>query len=78
MLFRLFRLTKQFVADYGSDRIGNQESFYVSDDIEKVKTFIKGKFDVELDSQGKASRYYTHEEGGDYYHLEEIEAVSLF
>ena len=76
MELKLFRLTKQFIPEWGKSET-KQESFYISNDIEKIKTFINGQFNIELDNNGKACRYYRHEEGGDYYTLEELEATSL-
>jgi len=74
---KLFRLTKQFVSEYSHSDEPVSESFYVSDDIEKVKCYVNGRFGIELDSNAKFSRYYRDEEGGDYYNLEEVEVISL-
>ena len=73
---KLYKLESHISPEYGNS-YDHKSRFFLTDDLEKLKIYIKGAYDYELDNDLTYSHYYKYDRESIEVTLREIQVTTV-
>jgi hypothetical protein len=72
---KLYKMESACVPEYGGRRWQERTDFFLTDNLDKLKTYLKGEHGYELDENLTYTKYYRYDEASFEVRLEEVEVT---